>query len=97
MESGCGSFVYKCGIRGGTSEDRHSHAWLEQDGVVLDITADQFGDADEVVVTTDRTWHDQSEEVETFPADFDRWDDHTRVEFGAAYRRIVGGGIDVPA
>jgi hypothetical protein len=37
-----------------------THVWLERDGVIVDITADQFtGEISErVMVTTDRSWHD---------------------------------------
>ena len=37
-----------------------THAWLERDGVIVDITADQFDDAKcSVIVTTDDSWHRQ--------------------------------------
>lgn len=36
---------------------RGSHAWLEVDGVTIDITADQFGEAP-VIVTRHSPWHD---------------------------------------
>jgi hypothetical protein len=40
--------------------DLHSHAWLERDGLIIDITADQFDDVDEpIIVTHDRAWHAQ--------------------------------------
>jgi hypothetical protein len=37
-----------------------THVWLERDGMIIDITADQFSEeiSDPVVVTTDRSWHD---------------------------------------
>ena len=46
---------------GGERElDLHSHAWIEQDGLIVDITADQFEDmAEPVIVTRDRSWHRQ--------------------------------------
>lgn len=35
-----------------------THAWVEQDGLIVDITADQFDGVDEpVIVTTDWTWY----------------------------------------
>lgn len=44
--------------------DYHSHAWVEVDGVIVDITADQFPDVSEpVLVTRDSTWHRQFETV----------------------------------
>ncbi len=33
------------------------HAWLLVDGTIVDITADQFGEAS-VIVTTSSPWHD---------------------------------------
>ncbi len=37
-----------------------THAWLEKDGVIVDITADQFDDIDTpVMVTRDNTWQRQ--------------------------------------
>ena len=37
-----------------------THVWLERNGVIIDITADQFLEeiSDPVLVTTDRSWHD---------------------------------------
>jgi hypothetical protein len=49
-----GEWTYRSGIR-----DDHTHAWLERDGVTVDITADQFPDVDQaVIVTRASTWHD---------------------------------------
>lgn len=41
-------------------DERKTHVWLERDGLIVDITADQFDGAGcpAVMVTTDRTWHD---------------------------------------
>ena len=41
-------------------DDRKTHVWLERDGLIVDITADQFESSGcpSVMVTTDRTWHD---------------------------------------
>jgi hypothetical protein len=41
-----------------------SHGWVEQDGVIADITADQFATVNgfdtpmSIIVTRDRSWHD---------------------------------------
>jgi hypothetical protein len=37
-----------------------THVWLERDGVIVDITADQFAEeiSNPVLVTIDRWWHD---------------------------------------
>jgi hypothetical protein len=54
-ELGYGEWSYVPGVRG-----RSTHAWIEQRGVIVDITADQFEDMDEpVIVTTSRDWHGQ--------------------------------------
>ena len=35
-----------------------THAWLERDGVIVDITTDQFDDAKcSVIMTTYDSWH----------------------------------------
>lgn len=41
-----------------------THVWLERDGVIDDITADQFSGeiSDPVLVATDRSWHDTWQE-----------------------------------
>src|SRR6185295_517236 len=40
------------------SGDRRTHAWLERDDVIVDITADQFPDVSlAVIVTRDPGWH----------------------------------------
>lgn len=60
-EQGFGAWEHVAGWR-----DGWSHAWLEGDGkcgqagVIVDVTADQFPDADaDVVVTDDPSWHRQ--------------------------------------
>ena len=52
-------FAYVCGL-GVDVDGRHSsHAWLERDGLIVDVTRDQFGkDGEPVLVTTDSSWHD---------------------------------------
>ena len=53
--TGFGRFIYRVGWRDGCS-----HAWLEQDGIIVDITADQFADGPgPVIVTNDSDWHRQ--------------------------------------
>jgi hypothetical protein len=60
---------YVNGIR---RSDRESHAWIETDGIIVDITGDQFAEVDEeVIVTADATWHRQfSDQPGRRPADF---------------------------
>ena len=49
--------TYVSGLRSDQSQF-HSHAWIEVGGVIIDVTADQFGE-DSVIVTLDAAWHDQ--------------------------------------
>jgi hypothetical protein len=40
--------------------DGSSHAWLEQDGLIVDVTANQFADVgDEVIVSRNSSWYEQ--------------------------------------
>src|SRR4051812_39929415 len=58
-ESGLGDFQTRSGRRQVGDFDR-THAWLEQDGLLVDITADQFDDVDDaVVVGRESPWHDE--------------------------------------
>jgi hypothetical protein len=58
---GLGMFTYVCRERGeecSQANDWTSHAWLEKDGLIVDVTADQFDDCkDEVIVTSDSDFH----------------------------------------
>jgi hypothetical protein len=59
-ERGAGKFYYVLGEKHQSECDGGylSHAWLERDGVITDITADQFPEISEpVIVTTDSPWH----------------------------------------
>ena len=77
-------FVYVCGMR-----DGHSHAWLERNGLIVDITGDQFPDNDDpVCVSRGSAWHAQFEIDREDPSDIDLYDDFTRFNLGAAYDRI---------
>lgn len=57
VDSGLGDWRFCAGYR---DDPFRAHAWLEQDGLILDITADQFADVHESVwLTRDRTWHER--------------------------------------
>jgi hypothetical protein len=68
-ENGFPTAEYVNGIR---RLDGESHAWIETDGIIVDITGDQFAEvAEEVVVTRDFSWHRQfSDKPGRRPADF---------------------------
>ena len=59
-----GHYLAECGLgewryRGGML-DQQSHGWIEQDGLIVDITADQFADVAEPVIVTRRSpWHER--------------------------------------
>src|SRR5215467_5971474 len=64
-DCGCGAFRRVCGMRG------HSHAWLVADGVIVDITADQFDDMSERVIVAARSqWHETFEQEDEGEAGF---------------------------
>jgi hypothetical protein len=54
----------RSGLRGGATR-----ACIEPEGLIVDITADQFADVDEpVIVTTVSTWHDTFSPMHPRPA-----------------------------
>jgi hypothetical protein len=54
---GLGEWTYVGGL---SSDHSRTHAWLERDGWIVDITADQFeGIQDSVIVVRSSPWHDQ--------------------------------------
>ena len=59
-------------VNGTRQSDGQSHAWIETEGIIVDITGDQFSEiADEVMVTADTSWHRQfSLKPGRRPADF---------------------------
>lgn len=53
QENEYGEFDYMLGDREG-----YSHAWLQRESLIIDITADQFDDQETtVIVTEDHSWH----------------------------------------
>jgi hypothetical protein len=94
-DNGQEGFVYVCGVR-----DGHSHAWLQRDGLIVDITGDQFPDNEKrVCVVRGSVWHAQFEIDREDLSDIDLYDDFTRFNLGAAYKRIslhLPGSDDAP-
>ncbi|TBC53783.1 hypothetical protein ELH27_37080 [Rhizobium leguminosarum] len=89
---GLGPFDYVLGER-----QDHSHAWLQQGEVIIDITADQFPEVDEaVIVTATPTWHHEFTSEVLHEADFTISDTHTVAMLGAAYHRVMQH-LEVPA
>ncbi|WP_051337302.1 hypothetical protein [Leisingera daeponensis] len=83
-EQGHGSWPYVCGTRLMEDGQNATHAWLERDGCIIDITRDQFDKRQPGLVTADRSWHD-----ERFP-DQEQQEDfgELRSELCDAYARI---------
>jgi hypothetical protein len=83
-DNGQKGFAYVCGMR-----DGHSHAWLERDGLIVDITGDQFADNEDPVCVSRRSaWHAQFEIDREDLSDIDLYDDFTRFNLGAAFDTI---------
>ena len=81
FEEDCGlkGFEYVSGDRGSKAEDTwSSHAWLEREGLVVDITADQFADAPSaVIVELASPWHANFRNVERSNANVHAWSGNT--------------------
>jgi hypothetical protein len=91
LDRGLGTFE---GVGGefGTpgSDDWQSHAWLERDGTIVDITADQFPDVSQrVIVTREDGWHRRFHTSNRGVADFRRYGPETGAQLGAVYERIL--------
>jgi hypothetical protein len=87
-QQGCGVWDYVGGER---DCNLHSHAWLEQNGLIVDITAGQFDDVDEaIIVTMDRKWHRQFIYPEPrHPVLMSKYDPRTRKKLSQIYARIM--------
>ena len=93
-EQGAGTFTYVVGERGKKGRTWRSHAWLEADGVIVDITADQFPEITEsVIVTTHSDWHKKFKQERPREADYHVYehDEYTLSVLGNAYKAILDG------
>lgn len=69
-----------------------SHAWLEYDGLIIDITADQFDEVSEpIIVTSDRSWHSQFKGQNPKFLDFDTFMEPNAVRLRTIYSNILKG------
>lgn len=84
-DKGFGVFDYVSGWR-----KNQSHAWLEKEEVIIDITADQFFDIeDDVIVTLDKTWHQQFKEDSRHQVLIEIYDEGTIAMFKRVYKEII--------
>ena len=85
IDAGVNPLIYVSAFRG-----EKSHAWLESDGLIIDITADQFDDCcQSVIVERESKWHRIFDRREENLADFREYDPHTVRQLSSAYDEIV--------
>lgn len=74
-DHGIVGFEYICGERGSQEDGTWtSHAFLHRDGLIVDLTADQFEDAPSaVIVAEDSSWHRTFQWDRPSPSDFRQW------------------------
>ena len=86
---GLGTFQYVVGMRGAYDE-RHSHAWIEAGGVIIDITADQFPCIGEKVIVSEQSgWHETFEREVRHEADYRLHEGSNGWDLDRAYLAIV--------
>lgn len=90
-EHGAGAVRYVLGTRR-LGDSWSSHAWLNVDGLTVDITADQFDDMDEAVIAAAMSpWHERTfvlDEDEQ-PGDYRAYDDHTVSRLDGLYACLL--------
>lgn len=74
-DQGIQGFAYICGTRGEHADGSwHTHAWLQHERCVIDITADQFSDMPHaIIVSATSKWHKQFRVERSHDADFREW------------------------
>jgi len=89
-DKGFPGFVYVTGERGEQDSGTwSSHAWLEADGLVADITADQFQDApSKVIVAQPSLWHHCFSVERRQSADFRSWSGFGTLHLHALYSQL---------
>ncbi|MGW3245353.1 hypothetical protein [Streptomyces sp. NPDC001070] len=91
-----GQYLYENGLGVWTYvsawENRASHAWIEKNGLRVDITADQFEGVDApVIIASGGGWHDRFtvDPNASHGALIDVREDFVRHELRGAYRRLT--------
>ena len=88
-QQGAGAWDYVSGMRG-EGDGRHSHAWIKQGDIIIDITADQFDEIEApVIVTNASPWHDSFDTEILHEADFHVYDQATIIMLSSAYANIL--------
>ena len=87
-DCGFGEFDYMLGFLFPESES-HSHAWLQQGDLIVDITIDQFDDCSEpVFVSYCSPWHDDRNGKRKHVADCSIFGSQTELSLENAYSEI---------
>ena len=82
-------FSYVSGCRGSyETHTWHTHAWLQRDSLVIDLTCDQFDDAPDGFIFQTSNWHKQFREVEFSDASLVSWHGHSVNELQQFYSLI---------
>lgn len=77
---------YVCGI----NECGQSHAWIELENYIIDLTADQFTDvSSKITITQERIWHTQFMIEERRIADFESINDFNSRRLRLIYDNIL--------
>ncbi|WP_411755101.1 hypothetical protein [Serratia sp. (in: enterobacteria)] len=84
-ELGYGCFLYVAGQR----DNGYSHAWLEQDGLVIDITADQFDEVSvPVYMGPINSWYQDFAVQQKHEAGYNRLDVRSKARLSGVHLRI---------
>jgi len=87
IDAGCDTPTYVVGEIVETFRSL-SHAWIELDNIVLDITADGFDpNMPAVIVKENSAWHERFDE---HPVAINMYEDHVASRLTAAYEEIIG-------
>lgn len=77
--------VYVWGLKG-----EQSHAWLEYEDYIIDITADQFSDvSQQVIVTKDKAWHYKFRIQGKYDNDFEEFESCNKKRLSTIYQNIL--------
>ncbi len=88
-ESNLGVFNYILGKIYKDNQNYYTHAWLKQNQVIVDITADQFNNVQQkVIVTTNSNWHKNFHVESETIANLETYDSHTQAELLDCYYKI---------
>ncbi len=92
IDQGYPAFDYILGERGDHMDGSWtSHAWLERDQVIVDITGDQFSDrVEKVFVGQGSAWHILFSGEKQNVADFRNYDENTVASLGPFYKKLCG-------